>query len=481
MRLSRLIKGVEVVSLVNYKNVNISMLTHNHNSVELGAMFFAISGTNTDGHIYCSKAVELGAKCIVVTTPQDIDNVVQIVVKDVRQSMSIIARNNFNCADTKLKIIGVVGTNGKTTISNMLYNILRFNGNKVGLIGTLGVKINDLSLPSDMTTPDPIELHYYLNQMVTFGVEYVIMEISAHAIALQKMYDIKCEMCVFTNITCEHLDYFKTMQNYASTKVDYFDSNNMKLAVINVDDKYGCEILKSNRVNCATYGLTNPSDIFAIDIKMSLTKSSFIVNVEDDVFKLVTPFVGVYNVYNIMSVILVAKKLGLKTHIITSAFANMKNIDGRMEIFNFTKGNKVIVDFAHTPDGFEKVLSYIKSVRTKGKLIVLFGCVSYADKSKRRAMGKIALRYGDKVILTQDNPDYESFEHMCKDVGIAGENVLCIKDRKTAIEWGVKMLTQNDTLVCLGKGGETKQKIDGKNVEYNELQIVKNLKTRGVV
>ena len=472
MRIGKLIKDLDA-SVYNYKNVDIKSLSIMDTSCEKGSMYFAIPGTKVDGAKFITSAISHGAVCVVTNKYISECYITQMVVDNVREALCIISKSFYMCPDKKLKIIGVVGSNGKTTVSHMLYNILRFCGKKVGLIGTLGIKINDISLPSCLTTPDPIELFYALNQMVNFGCEYCIMEISAHAIALKKVCGLKLFCGIFTNISNEHLDFFQTMKKYARTKIDYFSKDNMDFAVVNVDDKYGKEILIDNELKCFTYGLYNPADTFAINIKQNLYTCEYVVNAFDEVVKISSHFVGEYNVYNSLATITCAVNLGININSIVLAFAKMPNVSGRMDIFDFGSDKKVIADFAHTSDGFEKVLSHIAKYRKGGRIITMFGCVSYADKSKRMEMGRIAKYYSDMVILTSDNPDNISFDSICDDIGIGGNDVMRIQDRKQALEYGISILKSGDTLVALGKSGETKQRINGINIPYDELNVIK--------
>ncbi len=477
MKLNNLLQGVQCLNKINYANVNITGISNVDSDCDKGYLYFAISGNNFDGVMFASHAVERGAKAVVTESAIEGLNCIQIVVPDVRIAMSAISRNYYGKSDTKLDIIAVVGTNGKTTTAGIMYNILCSCGKRVGLIGTLGVRINDIALPSDLTTPDPIELHYILSQMVGFGVEVVVMEVSAHAIALHKMYGIHCKLGIFTNISPEHLDFFGSMEKYVRTKVDYFCLDNMEMAVVNVDDEYGKKIVQSAKLPLLSYGLCNPADTFAIDVRMTINNMSFIVNALDEVFKVTSRFIGEYNVYNLLAVITACRALGVSAKQIQLSLKDMPAIEGRMEVFNFSKSNKVVVDFAHTPDGMDKVLKLIKCVRPNGKIITLFGCVGYSDVAKRALMGKVASKYSDYVILTADNPDWVNFDDICDDITLSVPNVR-IADRKSAIEAGVAMLSKGDTLVCLGKGGEHKQRINGVNMPYNELEIVKTLTKR---
>lgn len=471
MKIGKLIKELDA-SVYNYKNVDIRSLSIMDTNCEKGSMYFAIPGTKVDGEKFVASAITHGAVCVVTNKYISECYITQIVVPDVREALCLISKLFYMCPDKKIKIIGVIGSNGKTTVSHMLYNILKISGKKVGLIGTLGIKINEISFPSNLTTPDPIELFYALNQMVNFGCEYCVMEISAHAIALKKVCGLELVCGIFTNISNEHLDFFQTMKKYARTKIDYFSNANMQFAVVNVDDKYGKEILVDNDLKCFTYGLYNPADTFAINIKQNLYTCEYVVNAFDKVAKVISHFVGEYNVYNSLAAITCAVNLGVSINNIVLAFNKMPNVSGRMEIFDFGNNKKVIADFAHTPDGFEKVLSHVAKYRKDGRIITMFGCVSYADKLKRMEMGKIAKYYSNMVILTSDNPDNTSFDSICDDIGISGEGVIRIQDRKQALEYGISILKPGDTLIALGKSGETKQKVNGVNLPYDELDVI---------
>ena len=474
MKLSRLIKDLDC-RVYNYKNINVKALACIDTACTKGCVFFAIPGLNNDGAKYVNSAINKGATVIVCSGHIDNIGAIQVVVNNVSKAMAYIDNLFYSMPHKHLQIIGVTGSNGKTTTAHMLYNILRHCGNKVGLIGTLGTYIDGIHLPSNMTTPDPIELNYLLHQMVLFGCKYAVMEVSAHAIDLYKMCGIMLEGCIFTNISNEHLDYFKTMRRYAMTKVNYFCAANMRWAIVNMDDKYGRLIAQDADIPVHGYGLYNPADTFAINIKCALNATKFVVNIDDQIYKVCLPMGGEYNVYNAMAAMQCAHLMGCSVYSVVDAISKLPTIPGRLEVFSFGSDNKVVVDFAHTPDGFEKVLGLVSKYR-KGRIITLFGCVGYSDTAKRHLMGQIAIKYSDVVILTTDNSDNVLFDTICDDIGLKGNNVYRIKDRIEAIKFGVSMFTAHDTLVCLGKGGETKQRINGKDIPYDEIQIIRNLK-----
>ena len=475
-KLSELILDIHALDIKNFKDVFIESLAHKAADCEPSSIYFCLKGKQNDGHNFAKQAVKLGAKVLVVEKFLDID-AIQILVKNSRIAMAQIAKNFYDKADEKLKIVSIVGTNGKTTTSMVIARILRDCGKSVGVIGTNGVYFDDeLSLPCDLTTPDPIELHYIFSQLVSFGVEYAVIEASAHAIYLNKLYGIKSELGIFTNISNEHLDYFETMENYSKVKMNYFNATNMKFAIINIDDIYGRDLAKNLDIPYLTYGIFNPANTFAIDIKTSMGGSDFIVNASDEIMNIKSSLVGDFNVYNLLAGITAALYFKCTPRKIESSIKNMQRVDGRFNVFELSRNRKIVIDFAHTPDGFEKTLSLIKMLR-KGKITTLFGCVEYADFEKRKTMGAIADKYSDELIITADNPNFAKVEDIGKDIamGIKKCKYKIIEDREMAIIKAVINMQNNDTLVILGKGAEKYQKINGKLVEYSDIEVVEKL------
>ena len=303
------------------------------------------------------------------------------------------------------------------------------------------------------------------------------MEVSAHAIFLDKLYGVKFDIGLFTNISNEHLDFFHNMDNYAHTKVAFFNKKYMKESVCNIDDFWGVEIAKKANIPVVSYGIYNPANIFAVDIKINIKGSNFFVNIDDEILEIDTGLIGEYNVYNILGCIGVAKLMGVDNNTIRIALKNQKPVDGRFNVFGLENNKKIIVDFAHTPDGFEKVLSLIKKLRM-GRIITIFGCVGYSDSNKRMLMGKVANNYSDKLIITTDNIGEADFDMVVEDIkkGIdLDKDIQVIFDRAKAINMAFKDMRSNDTLVILGKGAETKQVIGKDVLEYSDLDVVKDL------
>lgn len=481
MKLSALLSGVEY-SCDNFVDVEIFGLSHNSKEVFDGYVFFALSDGNVDGRAFVGEAVMGGAKVVVLSSDgvigfekSEFDDVVFLSVEDVRYVMSVFARNFFGRADEQLRLVGVVGSNGKTTTSTIIYNIMCTAGYKTAIVGTNGVEYLGNRVETGMTTPDPIVLHKLLREMVDAGVECVVMEVSAHAIFYQKVVGIKFDVGVFTNISNEHLDFFKTMQNYSRIKKSFFTANFVKECVVNIDDDLGMKIAYDTDVPCVSYGLTRPANIFALDVKMTLDDMSFVINAFDDILSINTRLIGDYNVYNIMASIGACRLMNVDDECIIKTLNTMKNVDGRWHIFNLINDKKIIIDFAHTPDGFEKVLSLIKNLRT-GKITTIFGCVGYSDRTKRKLMGEIASKFSDEIVITTDNICEENFNVVVKDIL---ENVECkykiIEERTMAIKHCFDNMIDGETLVVLGKGNEKYQKIKGKLLPYSDIETVKKM------
>ena len=475
LKLKNILKDVDVEEIINFKNYDIRSITHISADVEKSSMFICIEGQNFDGNDYAEVAVSCGAKCVVSNKKLDIKNATIVIVKDVRIAMSMIAKNYYHRVCDKLKIIGVIGTSGKTTTSTLIASFLRKKDNNIGVIGTNGIFIGDLKLDNKFTTPDPLELHYIFFQMHLMGVKTVVMEVSAQAIYLHKLFGIMFDICVFTNISKEHLDFFETMENYVRCKMSFFHPKNMIECVINVDDFYGMELAYKSLIPCVTYAIKEPANSFAIDIKLSLDGSSFVANILDEIIEVNSIMVGEFNVYNLLASMTVAKMLNMTADEISDAVNNLKPIDGRFNVFEFDN-KKIIVDFAHTPDSIEKTLSVVKHFST-GKIITLFGCVGYSDKEKRKEMSMMVDKYSDYIIISTDNRGTTPFQEICDDMiaGIVKCDHIAIEERSDAIKYGIEMLSNGDILCVLGKGAENFQKINEERIEYSDLEVVKRL------
>ena len=356
MRLSRLIvalKKVEIVCDSDWEREILS-LSCDSKTVEKSSLFFCLTGKGGDGHAYASEAVARGAVVIVTERKLDI-NAVQLIVENTRESMSLLSCAFYDYPSKDMKIIGITGTNGKTTTSYMLTEILKKAGKRVGVIGTLGIVYGNKRLPNDLTTPDPIYLQRTLAQMRDFGIEYVCMEVSAHALYYQKIAGIVFTACIFTNLTQDHLDFFADMHEYAQAKAKLFNPSICPIAILNGDDEYTKEITKI-RLNAKTilYGINNNNNVFAERINETLHQTRFYMNMEEEVRKITLQMIGKHNVYNALSATACAYVLGIAPRTIAYALCEMKGVNGRLERIENYNGAEIFVDFAHTPDGLEK-------------------------------------------------------------------------------------------------------------------------------
>lgn len=473
MNLENLIKNLEA-KVIGETNLDILDITYNSKKVKKGSLFVCLCGENSDGHDFAKDAERNGAAAILCEKQVQV-NIPQIVVSSTRKALSKVFSCFYDNPQNKLKIIGLTGTNGKTTTSFLIKSILEESGKKVGLIGTQGAFIGKQFFQTGLTTPDPQLLFKLLKQMVDFGVEYVVMEVSAHALALDKTEGIVFEVGVLTNLTQDHLDFFKTMENYQRAKLKLFEGNKIKSAVLNFDDEFGRKLAETITVPFLSYSLNNPSDVFAAKIGNKNGKNKFIVNILDNVFDVESNLIGEFNIYNSLAAASVAAMLGCSTKQIKNGLEKLLGVEGRLNRFNLSNGVVAFIDFAHTPDGIEKALNAIRELKFK-QIITVFGCSGNRDKDKRHKMGQIAEKLSDYVVLTTDNPRFENPELILDDIEIGMEKTAHTRfvSREQAIEFALTLAKKGDCVAILGKGAETYQDINGVNVPYSDFEVVKN-------
>jgi UDP-N-acetylmuramoyl-L-alanyl-D-glutamate--2,6-diaminopimelate ligase len=379
-----------------------------------------------------------------------------------------------------MRIVGVVGTNGKTTICHVLSSLLRDGGFEVGVTGTIGTYYKNKKYCSELTTPSCINLYKLMREMVDDGVEILLMEVSAHAIYWDKVYGINFDVGVFTNLSRDHLDFFKDMQEYKRAKLKFFDENVCKYVVVNSDDQTGVEIC-SNKKDVIAYGIDNPADVFAIRIKERINSTSFVLNLFDCIYNINLPMVGIYNVSNALAAATAVSLIGVKTDDVCLGLGKLKGVSGRLECF-YDGEFKVFIDYAHTPDGLEKVLNALKRI-CKNRLIVVFGCGGNRDRGKRAKMGEVAKQIADFVVVTSDNPRYEEpmsiISEIEKGVLKSGKEYVLIEDRVLGIEYALNYAKKDDLVVIAGKGGENYQDILGIKQPYNDKDTVVEILARG--
>lgn len=473
MNLENLIKNLEA-KVIGETNLDILDITYNSKKVKKGSLFVCLCGENSDGHDFAKDAERNGAAAILCEKQVQV-NIPQIIVSSTRKALSKVFSCFYDNPQNKLKIIGLTGTNGKTTTSFLIKSILEESGKKVGLIGTQGAFIGKQFFQTGLTTPDPQLLFKLLKQMVDFGVEYVVMEVSAHALALDKTEGIVFEVGVLTNLTQDHLDFFKTMENYKRAKFKLFEGNKIKSAVLNFDDEFGRKLAETITVPFLSYSLNNPSDVFAAKIGNKNGKNKFIVNILDNVFDVESNLIGEFNIYNSLAAASVAAMLGCSTKQIKNGLERLLGVEGRLNRFNLSNGVVAFIDFAHTPDGIEQALNAIRELKFK-QIITVFGCSGNRDKDKRHKMGQIAEKLSDYVVLTTDNPRFENPELILDDIEIGMEKTAHTRfvSREQAIEFALTLAKKGDCVAILGKGAETYQDINGVNVPYSDFEVVKN-------
>lgn len=476
MKLSELLKYLQVKEIAGSTDIEISGICTDSRSVKEGDLFICYAGGKYDSHEDILEITTYGAVAIVCERKLDC-SVTQIIVDDGRAQVARAAQAFYGFPDKKLKIIGVTGTNGKTTTTYMLSSVYKANGNEVGVIGTLGISYCEKFIAPELTTPDPVFLYSVLADMAEQGVEYVFMEVSAHALYYDKIYGIQFEIAVFTNCTQDHLDFFGNMHDYAAAKKLMFKEGRYKKAVINSDDALGVELL-SKLKNATTYGLKNPADVFAVDIRESVDGTTFVLNLTDELYEIKLNLPAVHNVYNAMAAAACARLCGIKIAVIAKGLGDLKTVSGRLEKVARYNGADIFVDFAHTPDGLEKSLQSLKKL-CKGKLYCLFGCGGNRDRTKRPIMGETAAKYADFCIVTSDNPRFEDPYDIISEIEVGikktGKRYVTVTEREIATEYAIRLLEKDDILLVAGKGGEHYQEIMGIKHSYNDNTVIKHI------
>ena len=383
MKLGELLTDLRYEKFTGSYDTEITGLCAVADTAVAGDLFFCYEGTNVDGHAFAEKAVKNGAVALICERELDL-NVAQIIVADGRAAMATLARTFYGYADKKLKLVAVTGTNGKTTTTYMLKSIFDKNNSKTGIIGTLGIAYGDIFISPELTTPDPLFLHSVFADMVKSGVEYVFMEVSAHALYFNKINGLHFEAGIFTNCTQDHLDFFKDMQTYAECKCKLFESGRCARAVLNSDDPLVEELISALE-DCVSYGLDNPADTFAVNVTEKIDGTSFVINLSDEIYEINLKMPAIHNVYNALAAATCAGLLGVKIDVIAKGLEALERVSGRLERVAAYNGGEVFVDFAHTPDGLEKSLTALRKL-CKGNLYCLFGCGGNRDALKRPIM-----------------------------------------------------------------------------------------------
>ena len=479
-QLAALVPGAEVVGV----DKEITSIQHDSRKVEKGTLFVAIPGVHVDGHTFIPQAVKSGAVAV-LTTRKDAEvpeGIAKLVVPELQPALDAMVPYFHDYPARSMRVIGITGTNGKTTTSYLTRAILRHAGKKVGLIGTIQIMIEDEVLPIHNTTPDVVELQHTLAMMRDKGMDYVVMEVSSHALDQNRVAGIEFNTAVFTNLTQDHLDYHKTLENYMLAKAKLFDHvsekgcKQGKTAVVNIDDAAGATMLAHAECQHLTYAIEKEADLRATDILVHANGAEFVLHHESfGEMKLSLHITGIFNVYNVMSAVGAALAEHIDASVIKEALEAFTAVPGRFELVKAGQDFSIIVDYAHTPDGVENVLKTARKIAKK-RIIAVFGCGGDRDRTKRPIMGRLAAELADVVIATSDNPRTEDPAFILSQVEEGVEEAIGTKhhelivDRRQAIYRAVEMAEKDDIVVILGKGHENYQILKDKTIHFDDKE-----------
>ncbi|HAU32719.1 MAG TPA: UDP-N-acetylmuramoyl-L-alanyl-D-glutamate--2,6-diaminopimelate ligase [Desulfotomaculum sp.] len=483
MLFSELIEEQKILAKSKDLQVPVRGLAYDSRSVGQDFLFFAVEGFKTDGHLFIEKAIENGASAVVIQKPVNIpENIAWIQVPDTRSALALFSARYYGNPTHKLKLIGVTGTNGKTTTTHLLAAIYRSAGDKTGIIGTISNWIGDLELPVDKTTPESLELQQLFSGMAQEGVKTVVMEVSSHALALRRVVGCRFKTALFTNISQDHLDFHQDMDDYLRTKAMLFkmlsleDKSEPRFAIVNYDDPGAREILAASQVDVVTYGLGEKAMVRATEVEVTSKGVSFLIITPWGESRVALKLTGLFNVYNALAALAAGGADGLTLEAMIESLQSVSGVRGRFEKVDRGQDYTVVVDYAHTPDGLEKVLKTAREI-TSGKLISVFGCGGDRDRGKRPLMGEIAARLCDLAVVTSDNPRTEDPLKIITDVqagmnGISGIDYVTIPDRRQAIAYALGRASAGDVVVIAGKGHEDYQIIGNRKFPFDDREEV---------
>jgi UDP-N-acetylmuramoyl-L-alanyl-D-glutamate--2,6-diaminopimelate ligase len=478
MNLQELLYKVSFVKIIGTTNVEVIDIAFDSRKVKATSLFVALKGTQSDGHTYISQTIKAGAKVIVLEDmPNNLDdNITYIKVEDSKIALGIIAANFYDNPSEKIKLVGVTGTNGKTTIVSLLTQLFSIMNVKVGMLSTIQNKIIDKIIPSTHTTPDALQINFLLNEMIAQGCEYCFMEVSSHAISQGRISGIHFTGGVFTNLTQDHLDYHNSFAEYRDVKKSFFDLlPKSAFALTNKDDKNGMKMLEGTKAQKCTYSLKSVSDYKCRVLENQFEGMLLSINKVDVWVKLI----GDFNAYNMLSVYAVANQFGFEDHEVLTALSMLTSPEGRFQYLQSEEKITAIVDYAHTEDALKNVLDTVNNIRTNAEqLITVVGCGGNRDKTKRPLMAAVACNLSNQVILTSDNPRSENPDAIIEDMmqeldPIQRKKVLVIIDRKQAIKTACRLAKTNDIILVAGKGHEKYQEINGEKFPFDDLEELK--------
>jgi UDP-N-acetylmuramoyl-L-alanyl-D-glutamate--2,6-diaminopimelate ligase len=480
MIITELVNRIPVLEIHGDNNREVTELVIDSRKVTENALYIAMRGTVVDGHSFIASAIEKGAAAIVCEEfPETlVENVTYIQVKDASKALGHLASNFYGNPSQKLKLIGVTGTNGKTSVSTLLFDVFKNLGYESALLSTVEIRIGEEIIPATHTTPDVITINRILAEAVEKGCEFAFMEVSSHGIAQNRIEGLHFKIAGFTNLTHDHLDYHKTFEEYLKTKKRFFDQlEDTAIAITNLDDKNGNVMLQNTKAKKKSYALKTMADYHGKLLEVDF--NGMLLNFNGKEFW--TTLTGKFNVYNLLLVFGIAEELGFEQDEILQAVSKLKRVSGRFETFKSDGGIFFIVDYAHTPDALENILDSINDIRTKNeRLITVFGCGGDRDHSKRPEMGNIATKKSTLAIITSDNPRTEDPAQIIKEIeaGVESQNFskyTSIPDRREAIKMAIKFAEPKDIVLVAGKGHETYQEINGVKHHFDDKEVINEL------
>ena len=478
MKAVELFDAINITKVCGDMNIEISDVCYDSRKAKPSCAFVCIVGYETDGHKYIASAIEKGAALIVVQNGSDIpklpQNITVVYADNTRITLAQLGAAFYGHPEEKLQIIGVTGTNGKTTVTSLVKSVLEFHGKKTGLIGTNANMIGDVVLPTERTTPESLELFALFADMVKAGVEYVIMEVSSHSLDLFRVYGIRFCVGAFTNLTQDHLDFHKTMENYANAKKKLFSVSDA--GVVNTDDACGKEIYEEKACPMTGFSVGGSAELSATNIRVSSQGVLFDLAINGEQHKVRLCIPGKFSVYNALTALGIVACAGIPMKSAVEALMFAKGVMGRCESVYTNTDYAVIIDYAHTPDGLSNIISTVREF-TEGRVITLFGCGGDRDRTKRPEMGKIAAKLSDYLIVTSDNPRTEQPASIIEDImeGVKTENCpyTVIENRREAIAFSLSFAQKGDSIILAGKGHETYQILGKEKTHFDEREVVR--------
>jgi len=473
MKLSQILPNLQLEN----PDLKIESLSFDSRLLQTGGLYFCLEGSSADGHAYAVEAAQNGAIAVVAHRVTDA-KIPHILVPDTRAALGIAASRFYNEPAKKLKMIGITGTNGKTTTTYIVQNILQAAGKKVGVIGTTAILIGGRRLEAKLTTPDPIDFHSILATMVEEKIEYVVMEVSAHALALRKMEGVQFDVTAFTNFSRDHLDFFGDMDTYFAAKKQLFTPVLSKQCVLNADDEWVRGLIADCPIPYTTFGCNNPADVFSVNLSMGPDGLTYVLNLKDDLAEVKFNMPGKFNMYNTLCAAAISGALNIPLKSVVKGIRNVKKVDGRFQIINTSKCS-IVVDFAHTDDGLTNILNTIREFAPK-KIITVFGCGGDRDRTKRPVMGRIVSEMSDYCFITSDNPRRENPDSIINDIasGVSKQRqsfMQLVRDRREAIAKAVEFAGDGDVVLVAGKGAENYIEVGSDKIPYNDEEYIMSL------